>query len=189
MSARSIVPILESDRQGQVQQQRDAVFTGRERHVAAARPGNKPYPQRAIRTDQYLYIINFEPQRWPMGTGPGFGVEGEMPDEDRLRENTFAAFGDLDASPTKAWVVTHRQQDKASFDYAVGRRPRYELYNIRLDPHCIKNIADDRDHAEVRGVLHDRLIGEMKRTSDPRVSDDVVFERPPYTGKFEKKKK
>ena len=72
MTARSLLPILASDAAGQVDPARDAVFTGRERHVARARTGFKPYPQRAIRTDQYLYIINFQPDRWPMGTGPGY---------------------------------------------------------------------------------------------------------------------
>ena len=37
------------------------VFIGRERHVAAAREGFLPYPQRAIRTADHLFIINFKP--------------------------------------------------------------------------------------------------------------------------------
>ncbi|MGI9469206.1 MAG: sulfatase family protein, partial [Rubripirellula sp.] len=111
MTAKSLSPIFKSNASGLIDPSRDSVFTGRERHVAHARTGNKPYPQRAIRTDQYLYIINFKPDRWPMGTGPGFGADkSAMPDYETLRENTFAAFGDLDASPTKAWVITHRDE-------------------------------------------------------------------------------
>ncbi|MCG8650279.1 MAG: sulfatase [Pirellulales bacterium] len=189
MIARSLVEILRSDRQGQVDPQRDAVFTGRERHVAAARSGGKPYPQRAIRTDQYLYIINFEPGRWPMGTGPGFGgPAAEMPDLVSLRENTFAAFGDLDASPTKAWIVQHRNEDPESFDYAVGRRPRRELYDLKADPHCMKNLAGTSSHAEVRNRLHRRLMKELRTTGDPRVSEDVIFENPPFTDVSRRKK-
>jgi arylsulfatase A-like enzyme len=182
MIAQSLVPILKSELSGQVDPNRDAVFTGRERHVALARTGNKPYPQRAIRTDQYLYIINFEPQRWPMGTGPGFGAApAKLPAYELLRENTFAAFGDLDASPTKAWVVTHREESPELFDYAVGRRPRYELYDIRKDPDCMSNLAKDAGMAIVRKRLHERLTDELKQTGDPRVSDDVIFERSPFT--------
>ena len=189
MTARSLASILKSDQDGQVEKGRDAVFTGRERHVAAARTEFKPYPQRALRTDQYLYIINFEPGRWPMGTGPGFGADGEMPAYEVLRENTFGAFGDLDASPTKAWVVKHRDEDQASFEYAVGRRPMYELYDVRRDPHCLDNLADDSDHATAKESLHGRLMEELRRTGDPRVSGDVVFEKSPFTDPFTRQTK
>lgn len=183
MTAKSLLPILASDQHGQVDPQRDAVFTGRERHVASAREGNKPYPQRAIRTDQHLYIINFQPQRWPMGDGPGYGSPEvtEMPSLEKLRENTFSAFGDLDASPTKAWVILHRDEDPQSFDYAVGRRPKFELYDIKADPHCIHNLAQQETHQPTRMRLHKRLMSELRRTGDPRVSDDVIFERSPFT--------
>ncbi|MCA9135234.1 MAG: sulfatase [Planctomycetales bacterium] len=182
MNAKSLLPILHSDRDGQVDPTRDAVFTGRERHVAKARAENKPYPQRAIRTDQYLYIINFQPDRWPMGDGPGMGrADGPMPSLESLREDTVSAFGDMDASPTKAWVVMHREQDPASFDYAVGRRPMYELYDIHADPHCMVNLATDSKFDGPREKLHQRLMAELKDTGDPRVSDDVIYERSPMT--------
>ena len=45
---------------------RRAIFVERERH-ARAREGNTSYPSRAIITDQYLFIRNFEPGRWPAG--------------------------------------------------------------------------------------------------------------------------
>lgn len=182
MTARSLIPVLASAAEGQVDPRRDAVFTGRERHVARARTGFKPYPQRAIRTDQYLYIVNFKPDRWPMGIGPGYGApDGAMPSYELLRENTFAAFGDLDASPTKAWVVTHRDDDPDSFRYAVGRAPKFELYDIKSDPDCIDNLAEHSSMAAVREKLNKRLMTELQETGDPRVSDDVVFEKPPYT--------
>ncbi len=182
MIAKSLIPIIDSNEQGQVDDSRDAVFTGRERHVAEARTGNKPYPQRAIRTDRYLYIINFKPERWPMGTGPGFGGEpGPMPAYELLRENTFAAFGDLDASPTKAWVVTHRDEQPEFFEYAVGRLPAEELYDIKSDPHCMSNLANQSSSSEVKAALRDRLMNELKSTGDPRVSDHVVFEESPFT--------
>lgn len=190
MTARSLVNVLKSKVDGQVDPQRDAVFTGRERHVGAARTGNKPFPQRAIRTDQYLYIVNFHPERWPMGIGPGFGgPDGPIPSYEQLRENTFAAFGDLDASPTKAWVVTRRDEDPQSFQYAVGRVPKYELYDMQKDEHCITNLAEDESMATVRKQLHDRLMKELKTTNDPRVSDDIVFEKSPYTDAVRKRKR
>ncbi len=182
MTAKSLLPILASDKSGRVDPERDAVFTGRERHVARARAENKPYPQRAIRTDTHLLIINFEPQRWPMGDGAGYGRdENEMPSYEQLRENTFAAFGDLDASPTKAWVVTRRDEEPAAFAFAMGRRPMFELYDIVADPHCMNNLALDPRHTAVRDSLHERLMNELSSTGDPRVGEDVIFERSPYT--------
>ncbi|QDT13929.1 sulfatase [Planctomycetes bacterium K23_9] len=190
MTARSLVDILKSESEGQVDPARDAVFTGRERHVAAARTDNKPFPQRAIRTDDYLYIINFQPDRWPMGTGPGYGdPDAPLPSYEDLRENTFAAFADLDASPTKAWVATRRDEDPKSFEYAFGRVPKYELYDMHKDEHCITNLADDESMAGVRQELHDRLMNELKSTGDPRISEDVVFEKSPYTDPVSKRPK
>ena len=63
MTGRSLVNVLKSDQSGLVDPQRTAVYFGRERHVEDARAGYLPYPQRAIRTPEYLYIVNF-----PAGT-------------------------------------------------------------------------------------------------------------------------
>ena len=71
MTGKSLLPILTSDKEGVVDPKRDHVLVGRERHVESARPDFLPYPQRAIRTRDHLLIINFKPQRWPMGVAPG----------------------------------------------------------------------------------------------------------------------
>jgi arylsulfatase A-like enzyme len=63
MTGKSLMPILHSSKSGQVDPERTFVITGRERHVAAARDGHLPYPQRALRTRDHLLIINFEPDR------------------------------------------------------------------------------------------------------------------------------
>ncbi|MGV2341334.1 MAG UNVERIFIED_CONTAM: hypothetical protein LVR18_47590 [Planctomycetaceae bacterium] len=71
-----------------------------------------PYPQRAIRTADYLYIRNFAPERWPMGVAPGFGQpDGTLPSMELLGSSTYAAFADMDASPTKAWVIKNGLTD------------------------------------------------------------------------------
>lgn len=67
MSAKSLWPVLKSKKQGLVDKTRDATITGRERHVHTARPGYLPYPQRSIRTKDFQFIINFKPDRWPLG--------------------------------------------------------------------------------------------------------------------------
>ena len=189
MIAKSLTNIFRSGASGQVEASRAAIFTGRERHVAGARTGFLPYPQRAIRTHQYLYIINFEPDRWPMGTGPEFGlIDSNMPDYKVLQENTFAAFGDLDASPTKAWIITHREESPDFFQYAVGRRPKFELYDLLADPHCMDNLAGQSANQQILQDLHNRLINEMRITGDPRLQNPIPFESPPYTGEFKRNK-
>ncbi|MEZ6077266.1 MAG: hypothetical protein R3C56_16845 [Pirellulaceae bacterium] len=61
-------PVLQAKGEGQVDQLACCqVFMGRERHVEMARAGNLPYPQRAIRTPNYALIINFKPDRYPLG--------------------------------------------------------------------------------------------------------------------------
>ena len=48
---------------------RDHALFGKERHVPAQEaPVSGGYPMRAIRTDDHLYIRNFLPERWPVGT-------------------------------------------------------------------------------------------------------------------------
>lgn len=103
MSARSIVPLLKSPQSGQVDPVRDHVVTGRERHIAQARKGMLPYPQRSIRTREYIYIVNFEPDRWPMGDPIGLDdSDRPTPTLQVLNNDTFVTFRDMDASPTKA---------------------------------------------------------------------------------------
>lgn len=186
MTGRSLVPVLTSGKSGVVDPTRDAVVVGRERHVAQARRNALPYPQRAIRTKEFLYIRNFKPDRWPMGTGPGYGgAASEMPAFEVLRENTFAAFADLDASPTKAWITLHCEQDSALrnyFDFAFARRPQEELFDLSVDRHQVHNVADDDRYAEVKTELSDRLMQVLKTTGDPRVSGDgTTYDKPPFT--------
>jgi len=193
MTGKSFVDVLTSMDQGQVDATRDYVVVGRERHVAAARVGNLPYPQRAIRTKDFLYIRNFKPERWPMGTAPGFGQPaGPLPSFAELEQNTFAAFGDLDASPTKAWVATHRDDPgmARSFDFAFGRRPVEELYNLGSDPHQMHNLAGDAQHETTRKELSDRLLSILTDTGDPRVNGDgSTFDQSPYSDAVKRRRR
>lgn len=185
MTGRSLVSILASEKSGQIDPSRDAVIIGRERHVAAARTGNLPYPQRAIRTKEFLYIRNFKPERWPMGTGPGFGAPtAPMPSLEALTNNTFAAFGDLDASPTKAWIATNPDVENGRFfDIAFGTRPAEELYDLRTDPLQTSNVAGELKYASVLESLSARLMKVLQETGDPRVTGDgTMFDKPPFSG-------
>ena len=187
MTGRSLMPILTSEKSGLVDPNRTDVIVGRERHVARARPGALPYPQRAVRNEDFLYIRNFKPDRWPMGVAPGYGLPDDqpMPDLGQIDRSTFAAFGDLDASPTKTWIIEHRADEGMDvyMDYAFGRRPAEELYDLSQDADEILNVADDPAYADVKAELSERLMSVLRETGDPRVVEDPVrYELPPYAG-------
>ncbi|MPZ17839.1 MAG: sulfatase-like hydrolase/transferase [Luteitalea sp.] len=184
MTGRSLVPVLQTDKSGQVDPEWTAVFTGRERHVENARADYTPYPQRAIRTPEYLYIINFRPNRWP--AGDPYRLDGEdPPTAEEITEETRVTLPDEDAGPTKAWLVGQRDtaQWRPLYELAYGKRPREELYVLANDPHQVKNVADDPQYEQVRRSLHERLMAELTRTGDQRlVNDGEYFENPPLAG-------
>jgi N-sulfoglucosamine sulfohydrolase len=184
MTGRSLMNVLRSDKTGTVDPQRMWVVTGRERHVAAARDGNVPYPQRALRTKEYLYIVNFKPERWPMGDP--YNLDGDtLPDRTALTEDTMVTYKDMDAGPTKAWLVHQhgKPEWKRYYDFAFGKRPREELYVLATDPGQVNNVAAVPKFAKIREELERRLMDELKRTEDPRVTGDGShFEKPPFAG-------
>jgi uncharacterized sulfatase len=179
---RSLLSLLESQKSGQVDADRTWAITGRERHVDTARPGNLPYPMRALHTKDFVYIRNFTPDRWPMGS-PGAVTETTEPSQNALEHNTRVAFADMDGSPTKAWMVKHRHdpQWKPLYDFAFGKRPMEELYDLRNDPDMVVNVAADKNFTQIKERMAAELMKKLKDARDPRVSDDVIFEKLPYT--------
>ena len=57
----------------------------------------------------------------------------ETPDFTALQNVTYTAFADMDASPTKAWLITHRNeaQWKWYYELAFAKRQGEELYDVR----------------------------------------------------------
>lgn len=141
MSGHSLANVLASDKQGQIDPYRDFVVTGRESHDTL-------YPMRAIRTADYLYIRNFEPDRWPS--------LAEAVDDDGV---SYEAIMACKANP----------QTMHYFEQALGRRPAEELYVIADDPYQLKNLADDPALAEVKAKLQKKLLVYLAKTKDPRV--------------------
>ncbi|HZQ45716.1 MAG TPA: sulfatase, partial [Verrucomicrobiae bacterium] len=170
------------DKSGQIDAARTWAITGRERHVDRAREGNLPYPMRALRTKDFLYIRNFAPDRWPMGS-PGAVTENSEPSQNKLEHDTFIAFADMDGSPTKAWLVQHRHEAKGKwyYDLAFGKRQSEELYDLGKDPDMVNNVANSAKYAKVKDQMSADLMKKLQDAHDPRVSDDVIFEKPPYT--------
>lgn len=183
MNGRSLVPVLRSDRSGLIDPSRTFAITGRERHVAAAREGNLPYPHRAIRTADFLYIRNFKPDRWPMGS-PGSVTETSAPPVETIERSTYVAFADMDASPTKAWLIAHRNHPDWQWYYhqAFAKRPAEELYDLRRDPDQVTNLAANPAYATTKAELADQLLRVLRDTGDPRVvGPGDAYDRPPFS--------
>ena len=181
---RSLLPILRSDREGQVDPTRTWVITGRERHVEDAREGYLPYPMRALRTKDFVYIRNFVPDRAPMGDAK----DALLPEHFKsgiLETNTRIGFADMDAGPTKSWLIAHRDDPKWKwhYDFAFGKRPAEELYDLRKDRDQVRNVAADPAYAAAKAELNRQLMQTLTAAGDPRVTGDgQTFERPPFAG-------
>jgi N-sulfoglucosamine sulfohydrolase len=178
---RSLLNVLRSDRSGQVEADRSWVITGRERHVEDAREGYLPYPMRALRTKDFVYIRNFAEARMPMGDVKTAHTATLA----ALEDNTRLGLADMDASPTKAWLIAHRDDPKWKWHYehAFGRRPAEELYDLRKDPDQVKNVAGDPAYAKTKTEMGERLMATLRAAGDPRVTGDgQTFERPPFAG-------
>jgi len=147
----SLTNIFYSEQSGIVDSTRDHVLVGKERHDVG-RPNDRGYPVRGIVTQKYLYLKNFEPSRWPVGPP----VTGYL--------NT-------DGTDAKT-AVLDRRGDSSQHRYwelCFGKRPGEELYNIRKDPDCIHNLADDPNYSETRDSLKRKMFRELKEQDDPRM--------------------
>ncbi len=184
MSAKSLKNLLCNEKNGQVEAERDFAVLGRERHVDCARDGYLPYPQRAIRTKEYLYIINFEPNRWPMGDPRGLENSDLQIPWEVLEKNTLIAYADLDASPTKAFMICNRSDEryKELFNLGFSKRPYEELYHLPTDRDTVRNIAQNPEYSEIKEALKKQLYSVLEENNDPRINElNCRFERLPFT--------
>lgn len=171
ISGKSLLNILASRKQGVVDRSREAVYSSRERH-SSSRWNNLGYPQRAIRTPDYLYILNLKPERWPAGAPQRIDENGRL--------EPGMAFHDIDGSPSLQYLYDHRTNNrvKVLFEQSTARRPAVELYRIRKDPYCLVNLAEDGQYQDIREDLHLKLMDFLVKTEDPRLvgEDPDIFE-------------
>jgi N-sulfoglucosamine sulfohydrolase len=184
-----LLALLASGRQGRVERSRDAVYTGRERH-SSSRYRSLGYPARGIRTREYLYVRNFRPERWPAGAPQKYGANS-YPKPDEVRGGAlgpkYAGYHDIDKCPTQTFLVAQREDPAVArfLAVAVDRRPAKQLFAIRTDPGCLRNLAAAPGHKKVRDELDARLTKYLRETGDPRVTEpdtgDVFETYPRYS--------
>ena len=143
-TGRSLTELFRSEKAGKVIAERDHVIVGRERNDVG-RPHDEGYPVRGIVKDDWLYLHNFEPSRWP-GCNPETG------------------YFDTDEGPTKTAVVDARQSPelKHFWDICFGLRPQDELFDLVRDPDCVHNLAGKSEMAARMAAMKTKLFTELK---------------------------
>jgi uncharacterized sulfatase len=185
ISGKSFLHILKSKNEGVVDESKEYVFAGRERH-SSSRYLNWGYPQRAIRSHDYLLVWNMKPERWPAGAPQRIkpGTEDELLpmygiDENGVHHSEWA-FTDIDAAPTKSFIIENWQDEtvRTYFDWAHAKRPEFELFDVKNDPYNLNNLAGNPEYASVEQELKQALLAELKKSEDPRVvgPDKEVFD-------------
>lgn len=151
MSGRSLTEYFGIEKEGIVFAERDHVLIGKERHDVG-RPNDWGYPIRGIVKDGFLYLRNYEIDRWPAG-------------------DPLTGYLNCDGSPTKTEILSlYRSESETSFwKQAFGKRPEEELYDLNADRDCMKNLAGAAEHTERKMDMERQMVMELRAQQDPRV--------------------
>jgi len=167
MTARSLMDIFTTPGKNL----RESAYTAMERHDGC-RKGGKGYPCRAIRTKDFLYIRNYEPDRWPSGDPDAKNCARAIP------------FGEVDSSPTKTLLLEDMEGFQKFYQLAFAKRPAEELYDLRLDTFQLNNVASLPVYSKIKSDLSTKLLQYTAETSDPRaLGKDAPWDYYPYYGK------
>jgi N-sulfoglucosamine sulfohydrolase len=143
---------------------RDFVVFGKERHDIG-RPQDQGYPVRGIVKDGWLYVKNYETSRWPAG-------------------NPETGYLNCDGSPTKTEILNARRTGPDTAGYwkmSFGKRPAEEMYFVKDDPYCMRNLADSPMFLLEKEKLSGQLLATLTEEKDPRIlGDSGYFEKFPY---------
>jgi uncharacterized sulfatase len=141
LSGRSFLGVL----CGEADQHRDKVF------ITHSGDGKmNEYPLRAVRTRDWKYIRNLDPE----GEHHTHVDKGTNPDADG--RNYWGS-----------WVEKARTDPAAaSVVQRYHKRAREELYDLKADPHELKNLAADPAHADTLKALRAELDAWMKAQGD-----------------------
>ncbi len=165
ITGQSLTDIFNSEQEGEVVPERNFVLVGKERHDVG-RPDDQGYPVRGIFKGDYLYLRNFEPDRWPKG-------------------NPETGYLNCDGSPTKTYILdTRRKKGIMEFwQLNFGKRDSEEMYNVVEDPFCMNNLAEEEAFASLKDELEQEMSRRLKEEGDPRMfGNGEIFDNYPYTG-------
>ncbi|WP_179021796.1 sulfatase family protein [Winogradskyella forsetii] len=150
IQGKSLAKILTGNKSGIVDSSNDHILIGKERHDIG-RPNNEGYPIRGIFKGDYLYLKNFKTDRWPGG-------------------NPETGYLNCDGGPTKTAVLDSYGTDNHQYwQMSFGKRVEEELYNIKLDPLCMSNLAYDENYKIKKEELFTQMTTELIEQNDPRI--------------------
>lgn len=164
ISGSSLFDIFQSSASGIVNADRDHVLVGKERHDVG-RPHNWGYPIRGICTRDWLYLKNYEVDRWPAG-------------------NPETGYLNCDGSPLKTNVLELRRNGQESrwWELCFGKRPEEEFFNLAVDQDCVTNLVGAERYADQLQQLRDQMVSELTAQGDPRmVGEGHIFDDYPYS--------
>jgi N-sulfoglucosamine sulfohydrolase len=162
ITGRSWREIFESTKTGRAIAARDHVLVGKER-TDAGRPHDWGYPIRGIIRDGFLYLRNYEPDRWPAC-------------------NPETGYLDTDGGPTKTFILEARRRNPGDKFWPLnfGKRPAEELYDLSRDPDCVHNLAASPSEQRRRAALERQMTDKLKAQGDPRMfGQGDIFDRYP----------
>lgn len=164
ITTKSFAELLTS--QGTTSSEWDKIILGHERH-SPYRTDGLGYPMRGIRTDQYYYINNKKPTRWPAGAPPHYAD----PSDDMI---------------VRALVLDNKDEKYRNyFELSYGRRPAEELYDMNKDPFQLNNLAKVPKMEPVRARLRAQMDSVLIQTNDPRaLADSTAWDSMPWIWKW-----
>ena len=161
---RPLTDIFNSNKAGRVTYDRDHVLIGKERHDIG-RPNDAGYPIRGIVKDGWLYLHNYETDRWPAG-------------------DPKTGYLNCDGSPTKTVILDLRRsgEDPRFWQSNFGKRPAEQLYQVSQDRFCTDNVSSSVP--DRREALRTQMVDELKAQGDPRMNGQgYIFDEYPYANK------
>lgn len=167
ITGKSFADIFKTTKDGWVSEKRDWVVYGKERHDVG-RPKDAGYPIRALMKKNFLYIKNYEIDRWPSG-------------------DPITGYLNVDGGPTKTACLNTVYSTTDDFNFwlwSFGKRPAEELYNIEKDPNCMTNLASDANYKSKLEEMGKQLVAKLTAQKDPRMfGKGYLFDQYEYADK------
>ncbi|WP_296699972.1 sulfatase [Algoriphagus sp.] len=166
ITGKSLTDLLFSDREGLVLEEANSVLIGKERHDIG-RPEDVGYPIRGLVKDGMLYLKNFKSERWPAG-------------------NPETGYLNTDGGATKTVILNsiYYPETFKYWNWSFGKREEEELYDIKTDPDCMRNLAQEIEYQDKIDQMRMELISKLTSQGDPRMlGKGDLLESYPYADK------